>query len=570
MKKIALLLTVTMLASFVGCGTTETADTTSEATTATEAAEETTADEAEEVVATAGGTITFNSTSEPPEMNSIVTSSTGSGNVLRHIVDGLVMLDETDTPVPAVAESWDISEDGLTYTFHLRDDYTWSNGEAVTAHDFVFAWTQLFTAASGAPYGATWAALIDGATELLNAADDAAYDAALAEIGYTAVDDYTLEVTLTNPYPYFLSVCAFYNLYPINEIAYNEMGGLGTYATEASLICTNGQFTIDEWEHESQITLNKSETYPMADETMIDTIVFEMISDSSTSYNAFVAGEIDIMAATADQVTMASASGYNVEAYDDGSCWYFEYQTEVPGLNNANIRKAITYAIDADIFIESVIQNDSVVANSFTPPAINGGTFTETVGEIMDRETYKADDYAEAKALLALGLEEENMTLEDLDLVLICDDTDTAAKYAAFFQEQLLVNLGLTITVEQMTYNNRIERMENKDFSIVMAGWGPDYNDPMTFMDLWISGSGNNHTSYASAEYDALIAAAVVEADADARIAILIEAEELLMEDMPIGPIYNRKTNYLVADGVEGVVRTAFDDINFRWAYIAE
>ncbi len=583
-KLLALSLALVMvLATFAGCGGTATPP----ADSGTPGTGEPATGPKEAIV---------NLASEPPEMNSILTTSTGSMNVLRHIVEGLTMLDQHDTPVPAVAESWDYDADTLTYTFHLRKDYKWNNGDPVTAQDFIFAWNTLFSFEAAADYAGTWAPLILGAKERMNVLTDEQYakldDAGKAlvdagkptaelladlaakgyedGIGYKALDDYTIQVTLTGPCTYFLSVMAFPNFLPVNEKLYNEMGGLEAYGTEAEKIATNGPFKMTAWQHENSIVMEKNPDYPMADDIKLDKLTMMMISDTGTAFNSFLAGEIDMIGLNADQAQSMRDQGKNVLFYDDGGNWYFEFNNTLAGLKNKKVRQAMTLAVDAELFIETIVRNSSTAAYSFTPPAIVGGAFTNKVGKLMNRVT--DGDYSKVKALLEEGLKEEGMTIDDLNalnLSILTDEGDTAAKNCAFFQEQWKTNLGVDVAVEQMTYKNRLERMTNKDFAIVYAGWGPDYNDPMTFLDLFVTGGGNNHTSYSNPEYDKLVAEAMKEGDAAKRDEILIKIEKIIAEDMPVGPVYNRARDYICSDRLTGVVRTAFDDMNFRWCDIA-
>lgn len=502
---------------------------------------------------------------EPPELNPILNTSTGGGNVLRHIVEGLVTLDQSDEPVPGAAESWDISDDKLTYTFHIREDAKWTNGDPVTAHDFVFSWNTLFTPATGAQYSSTWAPMIVGAEDVLNSTDDASLAAALENVGYKAIDDKTLEVKLTNPYPYFLSVLAFYSFAPLNEKAYTEIGH-DNYGKEYDAMLTNGPFKMVSWTHEDEIILEKDPGYYGSADIKLDRIVMKMLKDSNARMNSFKAGELDMFILTGDQLAQLSQEGAKISSYDDGSIWYFEFQTTQKGLNNPKVRRALTLAVDAQSFIDNVVKNNSVPAVAYTPASVNSGKFAEKVGTVINRST----DYSEAKALLEEGLSEEGMTIADLKLDLIADDTDSAAKYCAFFQEQWKTNLGVDVTISQMPYKARLDRMHNKDFSIVHAGWGPDYNDPMTYLDIWLTGGGNNHTAWSNAEYDKLISDAVTEADFDKRTEILIQAEKILLDEMPVGPLWNRKQDYVCSERLNGVSRTAFSDLNLRWADVTE
>lgn len=545
MKKVLSLVLVLVLAvgMLVACGKPATS--------------ETPAVDGETPAVTGPKEVVVNLGSEPPEMNTILTTSTGSMNVLRHVMDGLTKLDENDNPVPAIAESWEVSEDGLTYTFKLRQDAVWTNGEKVTAKDFIFAWNTFFTAETGAEYASTWGALIKGATEYFNG------EGKLEDIGYKAIDDYTIEVTLTGPYQYFLSVLAFPSMMPVNEKAYTEIGA-DKYGTEAEYLVTNGPFVIESWSHESEMVLVKNDNYFAKDEINLDKITMLMISDTNTALNSFLAEECDMIGLTGEQSAKLTSDGKNVMSYDDGSCWYFEYNTTQKGLNNKKVRQALTLAIDATSFVKNIAKNNSTIAYSFTPPAINSGKFTEKVGKLVNR--VENDDYTAVKALFEEGLAEEGLTPANFTIAIVTDEGDTAAKNCAFFQEQWNTHIGATVTIEQMTYKARLQRMQEKDFSVVLAGWGPDYNDPMTFMDLWVTDGGNNHTSWSNAEYDKLITAARAEADADKYYATLIEAEKILMDEMPIGVIYNRKRDFVTSDRLTGVIRTAFSDINLRYA----
>lgn len=524
-----------------------------------------------------GKEITVDLGAEPPELNTFMTSTSVSGNVLRHIVEGLVTLDANDKAAPGMAKSWDVSEDKLTVTFHLREGAKWSNGEEVTAKDFVFAQEQLYDARNGAPYGSTWAERVVGAQDLFKitsadkttgklAASDAEIQAAKDALGVKAIDDYTLEFKLTGPYDYFVELMAFYSFAPINEKAYNEMGGLDKYAKEADAMVYNGPFKIESWSHESEMVLVKNEDYWNKDAIGAEKITMTMITDSNTRENEFRAGNIDVVSLTglqAKEMKTNLVEGADLKSYDDGSIWYLEYNTSVKGLNNAKIRRALTLAIDAQAFIDSIVQNDSTVAYSFTPPAIQQGTFNKAVADagvsIGERNVETA------KALLAEGLAEENLTVADLKVAMITDDTDVAKKNCEFVQEQLRANLGVEIQVEQMPHKQRIARMDAKDFAIVFAGWSLDYNDPMTYMDLWLTGGGNNHTNWSNAQYDKLIADAAMEGDTAKRTDLLVQAEKILMEECPIGIIYNRKQSYVVSSKIKNVIRTASTDLDCRY-----
>ena len=501
--------------------------------------------------------ITVNISSEPPEMFSVTTTDTTSFTVLRHIIENLVTLDENDQVKPGVAKDWTVSDDGLVYTFNLREDMKWSNGDPVTAHDFVFAWTALLTPEFASDYAYFGYVFKNGL----------AYNQGTVgkeELGFKALSDYQLEVTLENPTSYFLDTLAFGVFAPVNEKAYNEFGD--AYGTDFDKMQYNGPFIMTSWEHENKIVLEKNPDYYNADKIELEKINMVMINDSNAAMNAFKAGEVDVIGVNGDQAKMMKNENYPVYQYSDGSTFYLEYNLNNEYLQNDNLRKAITYAIDKQAFIDNIVKNDSVAAVSFTAPAVNGleKKFKEEVGELVPVvDVEKAKEYYQT-ALNELGVDSVSFSM-------IADDTDAAMLNSAFIQEQLKVNLGIDITIETMPFKSRLERMSNKDFEIVFSGWGPDYNDPMTFLDMFETGNGNNHGSYSNPEYDELLNKVRTELDTETRFGYLVELEKIVMEDLPVGPIYWRSRDYIVSEKIEsGVIRSAFQDMNFRFVKLAK
>ena len=433
----------------------------------------------------------------------------------------------------------------------------WSNGEPVTAHDFVFAWTSLLTPSFAADYAYFGYIFKNG-----QAFNEGTVEA--DKLGFKALSDYKLEVTLENPASYFLSTLAFGVLAPLNEKAYKEFGT--AYGTDANKMVYNGAYKMTSWEHESKIVLEKNTDYYDASKIEVEKINMVMINDANAALNAFRAGEVDVIGLNGEQSALIKGENYPVHTYDDGSVFYLEYNLENPQLANVNLRKAITYAIDKHAFVDSIVKNSSKPAESFTAPTILGLSkkFNEEVGSLIPKvDVEKAKEYYK-KALEELGVDK-------VDLTMISDDSDTAVKNAAFVQEQLKVNLGITINVESMPFKSRLERMSNKDFSIVFAGWGPDYNDPMTFLDIFETGNGNNHTSYSNKKYDELLAKVRKENDAKTRFGYLVELEKILMDELPIGPIYWRSKDYVVSGKIKsGVIRTAFQDMNYKYVKLAD
>lgn len=515
------------------------------------------------------GKVIVNLASEPPEMNSFMNQDSTSGNVLRHTVEGLTTLDSNDNPVEGVAKSWDISDDKLTYTFHLREDSVWNDGTPVTANDFKFAWDQLFTTYLGAAYGSTWAVLIDGAEELMaqtktkKDAKSAAAKKAYENVGYKVIDDYTFEVKLTGPYPYILGTFAFYSFAPINEKLYNKYGGIKHYGDDADRMAYNGPFVLSSWTHEDNMVLTKNDKYWNKDAIKLNEITFKMIKDTNTALNEFENGTIDMIGLSGIQASKLKDAGKEIQTYGDGSVWYMEFNMNRPGLKNAKVRKALTMGIDCEKFIKTIPMNDSQVATSFTPPVINGGEFTKSVGNVWERAN---GDYTNAKKLLEEGLKEEGIDPKNFSIELLGDDSDTAKITYEFVQEQLKTNLGVKLEIKPVPFKTRIQRMNDKNFDIVWAGWSLDYNDPMSYLELWLTGGGNNHGGYSNPEYDKLVKSAYMEADVEKRTQMLLDAEKILAEDCAIGLVYWRSRDFICSDKLTGVQRSALREMDLRFA----
>ncbi len=501
-------------------------------------------------------TVVTNITSEPPEMNSITTTDATAINILRQVNEGLTAQNADNEAVPGVAKDWTVSEDQLVWTFNLREDSVWSNGDPVTANDFVFAMTRLFTPESGAQYAGTWATYIKGAEDLLSGKGTA------DGLGVKALDDHTLEITLNAPCAYFANLVSFPSFFPMNEKFYTEVGMEDGYALDLDKLLFNGPYIMSEWQHDDHVTLTKNDKYWDKDnKALIPTIKMVMISDSGAALNAFQAGEVDMIGLNGEQREMLAAEGVDVKQYADGTPAYLEYNVtdtaSTPALANAKVRKAITLAIDAESYCKNVAKNSNMAADGMVPPVVGGGKYTEKRGSLIERNT---EDYTEVKAMFEEGCKEAGVDPASIDLKYITDEGDNAYKMAAFIQAQLQEHLGLKMHIDPMPFKQRLEAQSKKDYDLCLALWGPDYDDAMTYLDMFVTTSGNNHTGWSNAEYDALIEKAYAEGDPEKHMELMIEAEKLLMDEMPIGPIYFRVRDYVTSDKFSGVIRNAFQD----------
>ena len=500
---------------------------------------------------------------EPPEMNSMLMTDTVCLTLYRHVGEGLVRMGPDNSRQPGIAKSWDVSADGLVYTFHLRDA-KWSNGDPITANDFAFTFKTLLNKETGAPYSYLGYLIKGGA----------AYNAGtgkVEDLGIEVKDDKTLVITLERPADYFLDVCAFGVFYPVNEKFYNSVGA-DQYGKDADKILYSGPFVIESWEHEVGLVLKKNTNYWNADIVKIAGIDMRIVKDSETALNMFLAGDLDMVGLRGKQIKTVEDAKFEVKKYGDGATFYIEYNTRetigdaVNPLKSKYIRQALSYALDRKGYISTVLKDDTMPATNYTTPELIGKT-KATFPEEFAEPLVKDNDPTAAKEALSKGLAELGMKAEDLKLSMLSDDTDTAKETAAFYQECWKRNLGITVEILTMPFKSRLEKTQNNDFMMSSSGWGPDYNDPMTFLDVYETGNGNNHTGYSSKAYDDLLNQARNENDRNKRYDIYFQMEKMLMDDMPFAPVYFRVRNYTTVPELKGVVRNALQDVNLMWAY---
>ena len=493
--------------------------------------------------------ITVNTVSEPTTMNTMLAYDTGSSSILREIVSGLFKLDKNDKPIPDLIESYTVSDDKLTYTFKLKQGPKWSNGEPVTAKDYVFGWTTAMKPETGASYSFILADNIKGGD------DYAAGKIKEDGLGISAPDDYTLSITFNKPIPYALSLFAFTAYMPLNQKAYESIGA-DKYGKDADGVVTDGAYKVTEWQHNDHVTLTKNEDYWDKDKIGIPKLKYVMLSDANATLNAFKAGQLDFMTVGKDQIKLLQAEGQPIAKYIETGPWYFMYNTTQKPFNNAKVRQAFGMSVDIDSYINDVLADGSVKADGLVPPGIAGanGDYAEARGSIQPKY-----DPAQAKTLLAEGLKEVGMTADQFKPVFTSTNTTSGQRDAAFFQEQWKTNLGVSVEIKLLDNKARFEAMQSQNFQFVMAGWSPDYNDPMTFLDMFMTNNGNNNGKYSNKTYDDLVTKAINEADPAKRQDYLIQAEKLVAStDAAIYPIYYRAINYTTSQKYTGGTYTPF------------
>ena len=516
-------------------------------------------------------------------MNTIKMTYNTELGIARHTQDCLVKLSPVDNQiVPAAAESWESSADGLTWTFKLRPGMKWvnSNGEVVgdvTAHDFVFAWSELLNPVNACEYF-NFAAVFKNAQAYYDYASGVpgAPEVTIDQVGFKAVDDLTLVCELENVLPYFLQYVKFEVMSPIYEPFYTQVGA-DNYATSPDTALYCGPYYMSDWVLENKITTKKNPAWWDAANVSLDQIEWIKYTDTNAKMNAFQGGEVDLIDVTGEQREMFSAEGFTVSNYIGGYSFYLYCAIDNPDrdISNLNLRKAISYALDREQLIKTVFKNDSEPSPTFALgiSGVNTETFSEAVLAANGGERlYPVNsDEAKAKEYFAKALEELGKTADQIDVTFMVSEGTQNELYNQVMQEQLRKVLGIEAKIEVLTITEARARRNAHNYDLFAGGWGPDYNDPMTDLDLWTTTNGNNHTGYSSKKYDALIELAKVETDMVEREQIFVKCEKLIAEDMPIIPIYWRHEDYVVSEKMaEGYARLPFQSYNLIYTKLAE
>lgn len=568
-KVLALVLSAALVVSaFAGCGGNSSSSTTStesiaESTESTASGDSTPAASGDATAiftpktVDAAKTISLNAGMEPTGLNTLTSTYAIEFSLFKHMYENLVTLDDDDNTVPGAAESWDYDEDTLTYTFHLRKDGVWTNGDPVTAKDFEFAWSQALNPEVASDY-AYFLYFIKNAEKYFNG--EVTWD----EVGVKVVDDYTLEVTMEQPTPYALFLFSFGTLAPINQRFYEAVGA-DLYSTEAQYFCTNGPFALTEWSHNDKIVMQKNDAWHGAADVEVEEIDWKIITDANAALSSFLAGDLDMVGlGTGELIKQATAAGATIQSYTDGTSFYIYFNNNDQYLSNVNLRRALFNAIDAQKEIDTVWQNDNEPMTSFTAPGVSatdGTSFAGKVGELYA----PSRDQEKAKEYLATALSELGCTVDDLSahLSIDCGDSATSIAEASFYQEQWRQVLGIEVTVNSMITKQGSQNRKTGNYVMSVTGWGPDYNDPNTFLDLWVTDGGNNQTGFSNERYDELIDLASKETDLEKRESYFIECEQIIADQLPIGPAFWRAPSYACSDKIKGGMhRSTFQDIN--------
>ena len=484
-----------------------------------------------------------------------------SFEVIADCIDGLMQMDKDGAAVPALAESFDVSDDGLTYTFHLRDA-KWNNGTPVTANDFVFAWRRIAKEAGEYAYMLDEIGNIKGAAEIISGATDD-----LTSLAVSAADDKTFVVELNVPVSFFPSLMYFPTFYPINEEFYNSLAD-GTYGTSPETFLSNGAFVLESYTPgTANLSVKKNPDYWDADRVKLAGINYQVVGSSDNALTAFRNGTLDVVMVSGNQVDAAKKDAtlsQNLKVTGAGYMWYLSFsQTEKNAqggmLANANLRLAISNAIDRDNLVDNYVMDGSLATFTAVPPqfaasSTTGADFSADQDAFADYVGYnpdKAAEYFEA-AKSELGKDSFSFTM-----IYGNNEGDEVQKVAQAIKEDIEAALpGIEINLQSMTKAERLDKMQEDNYDIALTRWGPDYADPMTYLGMWVTNNSNNYGFWSNAEFDQLIADCTTGAyisDYDARWEAMIKAETIVMQEAVIAPLYTKANANLITAGVENI-----------------
>ena len=508
--------------------------------------------------------LVFNLGADPETIDPTINTASEASTVILNSFECIMTLDENDNAVEGAAESVEVSDDGLVYTIKLRKDGKWSDGEPVVADNFKYSWVRALTKENAAEY-AYQLYYIKNAEKYYNG------EATADELGINVIDDYTLEVTLEAPTTYFPQLLAFPTYAPLREdIVSADPEG---WATKPETYVTNGAFKLVQWDMKDQLVFEKNENYWNKDSIKLDKLTFKLVTDDTTAYSELQAGNFDVVnSVPTNEIEPGQEAGL-VHVSPKLGTYYFginvgkqdDMAEDVKtALSNKLVRQAINLAIDRQEIIDNVGKAEQVAAYSFVPEGIYNPDGTE----FADKEYYDPSDMdgniEKAKELLKEAGYENGEGLPTIELMY---NSEGAHKDICQILQENLAKIGINIELANQEWAVFLNTRQQGGYEIARQGWIGDYSDPMTFLDLFVTGGGNNDSGYSNPEYDALIAAAKVETDPDKRKEQLREAEDILMDDMPILPIYYYTTVMGWNENVKGIQVSVLGTVYLQGAY---
>jgi oligopeptide transport system substrate-binding protein len=505
------------------------------------------------------GIFHYGNGSEPQGLDPHVVTGVPENHIIRALFEGLAVKNPyTLEPEPGVAKSWDISEDGRIVTFHINPDAKWSNGEPMTAHDYVWSWQRLLSPALGGEYSYMLYPVQNA--QAFNKGEITDF----SEVGAKALDDLTLQVTLDERTPYFIQLMDHYSTFAVHRPTLEKFGKATdryTPWTRVENMVSNGAFNLKSWQLNRRIELEKSDTYWDRDKVRLNGIVYYPTENVVSEERMFRVGQLHYTAS----VPLGKIPVYQemedspyVQAPYLGT-YYYLLNTEVPPTDNLKVRQALSLAVDRDSLSKNVLKGTVIGAYSITPP--------DTLGYFPP----KLFDYdpERARQLLAEAGYPNGEGWPGLELTY--NTSEDHRKIAVALQQMWKDVLNIEVALINQEWKVYLDSITQMNFQIARRGWIGDYVDPNNFLDLFLTGGGNNNTGFADPRYDELVLRKAPQATTKAeRFAVFEEAETLLMEQMPIIPVFTYTSKHLVQPSVRGLPSNLMDSINMKYVWLEQ
>jgi oligopeptide transport system substrate-binding protein len=493
---------------------------------------------------------------EPQDLDPDIVTGVQEYHIMMALLEGLVVQDPVDLhPIPGVAERWDISPDAKVYTFHLRTNALWSNGDPVTAQDFLESYKRILTPSLGSEYSYMLYVVKNAEAYNTNGITD------FSQVGFKVMDDHTLQVTLNDPTPYFLSLATHHSWFPVHMPTVKKYGDpyqRGNKWTRAGRFVGNGPFVLSQWRVNNVIEVTKSPTYWDRDRVRLNAIRFYPIESDDTEERAFRAGQLHVT----ETVPLAKIDYYKAEHPDlikispYLGTYFYRINVNKPPLNDKRVRRALAMALDRQGIVDHITKGGQLPAFNFTPPGTAGYTFQHPISE----------DFAEARRLLAEAGYPNGKGMPPVEI--LYNTMESHRTIAEAIQQMWKTKLGVDARLVNQEWKVYLDAQRSQDYQVCRAAWIGDYADPNSFLDMWLTGGGNNETGWSNPQYDRLIAQAAATTDPQKRLEVFQKAESILMDEMPIIPIYFYTRVCLQRPDVKGWYPTILDNHPYQYVYL--
>jgi oligopeptide transport system substrate-binding protein len=495
---------------------------------------------------------------EPAELDPQIVTGVTEHHTIMALLEGLVTEDPVDLhPVPGVAERWDISADGRIYTFHLRPNAKWSNGDPVTARDFLESYKRILTGSLASEYAYMHFVVTNAEAYNQGKLTD------FSQVGYKALDDHTFQITLAEATPYFLSLMNHSSWFPVHLPTLRKYGKpyeRGNKWTRPGHYVGNGPFVLHDWKVNSVVIAKKSPTYWDRAQVRLNEIRFFPIDSADTEERAFRSGQLHIT----ETIPLSKIEVYkrkqpeliHIEPYL--GIYFYRINVTKPPLNDKRVRQALVASIDREAIVEKITRGGQLPAYHFTPPGTAGYQSRARI----------PNDLARAKKLLAEAGYPEGRGFPKVELLF--NTSEAHRSIAEAIQQMWKVNLGIDVQLVNQEWKVYLDSQHTLNYQLCRSAWIADYVDPNSFLDMWLTGGGNNDTGWSNAEYDRLIAQAARESNPERRIEIFQRAEALLLDELPLIPIYFYTRVGLRRPEVKGYYPNILDNHPYKYIYLEE